>query len=149
MRAVALQLVAIAALAAAGAIAVYAWHPERPPLYFNPHELKEGEVDLAQAQEWAAAGELVWVDARPRKQYEAGHVDGAILLNERDDFNALLMDVWDDLQNSADKYFVIYCGLASCKSSERVAQLLRDLSFPEVYVLNGGVETLRRGGLLK
>lgn len=143
-----LQLLVLGAVMAGGALAVWAWHPKAPPLYFFVDEIKEGEIELAQAQEWLQAGELVWVDARPRKKYEAGHLEGAILLNEQDDFNLLLMESWDTLQNSFDKRFVIYCGSETCGSSRRVAELLRDRGFPEVHVLHGGEKGLREAGLL-
>lgn len=145
---VALQMVSLGLVTTAGALAVKAWHPKAPPLYFYADQVKEGEIEIAQAREWLAAGEMVWIDARPRNKFEAGHVDGAVLLNEQDDFNLLLMDSWDTLQNSFDKKFVVYCGSNTCASSQRVADLLRDRGFPEVYVLHGGEEGLREAGLL-
>ena len=71
---IALQLLAIALLSGAGALAVWAWHPKSPPLYFYADQVKEGEATLEQALEWQAADEILWIDARPRKKFEAGHV---------------------------------------------------------------------------
>ncbi len=149
MRAAFLQLLLIAALTVGAALAINQWHPNRPPLYFNPKALQEGEVDIAKAIEWSEAGELVWIDARPRAKYEAGHVEGAILLNEQDDFNLLLMESIAELQNNFDKRFVVYCATEICAASRRVANLLRERGFPEVYTLNGGVISLREVGLLE
>ena len=149
MRAILCQLAVIAALSVGGALAINAWHPNRPPLHFNPKALQEGEVELATVQDWLSAGEVVWIDARPRAKYEAGHVEGAILLNEQDDFNLLLMESIAELQNNFDKRFVVYCATEICAASRRVAELLRERGFPEVYVLNGGIEPLREAGLLE
>jgi rhodanese-related sulfurtransferase len=148
MRQIVIQLVVFGALSVSGALAIRQWHPKAPPLYFFADEVKEGEIDLAQAKEWAEAGELVWVDARPRTKFDAGHIEGALLINEQDDFNLLLMDAWDTLQNNFDKRFVIYCGSETCGSSRRVAELLQDRGFPEVHVLHGGEKALREAGLL-
>ena len=142
-----IQLLAIAVLSAGAAFAVHLWHPNRPALYFVPQQLEEGEVELAKALEWHREGRVVWVDARPRVKYEQGHVEGALLLNEQDDFNALLLEVWDTVQNNADKPFVVYCASETCAASKRVADLLMDRGLPDVWVLNGGVESLREAGL--
>jgi rhodanese-related sulfurtransferase len=144
-----LQLLLLGALSCGGALAVRAWHPRAPLLYPIAGQIKEGEIDLQQALAWRAAGRLLWIDARPRAQYEAGHIEGAVLLNEQDDFNLLLMDSWATLQNNADKHLVVYCGAETCGSSRKVAALLRDRAgFPDVHVLLGGVQVLRDAGLL-
>ena len=144
-----LQLIAIGVISGAGALAVRAWHPKSPPLYFYADQVKEGEATLEQALEWQAADEILWIDARPREKYEAGHIDGAVLLNEQDDFNMLLMESIDVLQNNAHKRLVIYCATDICAASKRVAELLRDRGFPDVYALHGGEEALRQAGLLR
>jgi rhodanese-related sulfurtransferase len=148
VKSVALQLLAIGGLVVAATLGVYAWHPNRPALYFDLQQLDDGEVDLAQALEWRDAGQIVWIDARSREKYDAGHLEGAMLLNERDDFNALLLESFAELQNNSDKNLVVYCGSATCAASLRIAKKLRGIGFHSVHVLKGGVETLLAGGLL-
>lgn len=143
-----MQLSVIAAIVVATTLGIYAWHPNRPALYFDLQQLEDGEVDLAQAIEWRDAGQIVWIDARSREKFDAGHLEGAILLNEQDDFNALLLESFAELQNNADKNLVVYCGSATCAASLRIARKLRDIGYHSVHVLKGGVETLRTGGLI-
>ncbi|OAI41809.1 hypothetical protein AYO41_05210 [Verrucomicrobia bacterium SCGC AG-212-E04] len=83
--------------------------------------------------------EVAWVDARPRAEFDAGHVAGAILLNE---------DTWDTLlpeflaKWQPGQPVVVYCS-ASCESSRRVALRLRLTGVAEVHVLEGGWEAAR------
>jgi rhodanese-related sulfurtransferase len=144
-----LQCGLIVALTASAALAIYCFHPGRPPLYFDPHRLVEGEVELEQVLMWLEEGEVVWIDARPGDKYKQGHVEGAFLLNEREDFNALLLPVYAELANRADLPFVVYCGSEICSASKRVAGLLRDrVGIADVFVLKGGAKALRYKGLM-
>jgi rhodanese-related sulfurtransferase len=97
--------------------------------------LAAGEVRAATVREW---GEKVqWVDARPRDKFEAGHIAGALLLNE-DEWNKLVpafLDAWDP-----DRPTVVYCDGGSCEASHAVAQRLREeLKIGDVHVLKGGL----------
>ncbi len=97
--------------------------------------LAPGEVRSATVHEW---GEKVqWVDARPRDKFEAGHLPGALLLNE-DEWTKLVpafLDAWDP-----DRPVVVYCDGGSCEASHAVARRLREeLKLGEIYVLKGGL----------
>ncbi len=101
----------------------------------NAEELAPGEVRAATVHEW---GEKVqWVDARPRDKFEAGHINGALLLNE-DEWSKLVpafLDAWDP-----DRPVVVYCDGGSCEASHAVAQRLREeLKIGDVHVLKGGL----------
>ncbi|MFP6873373.1 MAG: rhodanese-like domain-containing protein [Verrucomicrobiales bacterium] len=144
-----LQCALIAGLTATAALAVYYFHPNRPPLYLDPRQVAQGEVELAEVLKWVSEGEVVWIDARPRRKYEQGHLEGAFLLNEQDDFNALLLPIYAELANRADRPFVVYCGSDLCAASRRVAGLLRDrVGVADVFVLKGGTRVLRDLGML-
>lgn len=97
--------------------------------------LAPGEVRAATAREWG--DKVQWVDARPRDKYAAGHLPGALLLNE-DEWIKLVppfLDAWDP-----DRPVVVYCDGGSCEASHAVARRLRDeLKIGEVYVLKGGL----------
>lgn len=145
---IALQLLIIALLSIGGALAINQWHEKRPALYFVTGQLEDGEVEVAQALEWQQQENIVWIDARPKTKYDEGHVKGAFLLNEQDDFSALLEPIFHEIANNSDKQFVVYCASDSCAASKRVAELLREtVGVPDVWVLNGGVEPLRKAGL--
>jgi rhodanese-related sulfurtransferase len=97
--------------------------------------LAPGEVHSATVREW---GEKVqWVDARPHDKFDAGHLPGALLLNE-DEWKQLVpafLDAWDP-----DRPVVVYCDGGSCEASHAVARRLREeLKIGEVYVLKGGL----------
>jgi rhodanese-related sulfurtransferase len=78
----------------------------------------------------------LYVDARPRQRYEAGHIPGAILLNEEqwDSLFPLFSDAFDP-----DKTIVVYCDGGGCEASHEVAGRLRKaLGIETIFVLKGG-----------
>ena len=97
-------------------------------------ELQPDEVRPGTARMWGS--HVLWVDARSRERYDAGHVHGAILLNE-DHWEELVpafLDAWDP-----EKTIVVYCDGGKCDASRAVATRLRDeLKLESVYVLQGG-----------
>ena len=124
----ALALLALAVLPAlvSGALQLR-WNDAEP--------LAPGEVRAATVREWG--GKVQWVDARPRDKFNAGHVEGAILLNE-EEWKALVpafLDAWDP-----DRPVVVYCDGGSCELSHAVARRLREeLKIGDVHVLKGGL----------
>lgn len=96
--------------------------------------LGEGEVRAATARQWGAS--VLFVDARPQARYDAGHIPGAVLLNEEnwDDLFPAFSDAWDP-----DKTVVVYCDGGACEASQHVATRLREaLQVKNVFVLKGG-----------
>lgn len=97
--------------------------------------LAEGEVRAETVREWG--DKVQWVDARSRDKYEAGHIKGAILLNE-EEWNSLaraFINDWDP-----DRPVVVYCDGGSCELSHAVARRLRDeFKIENVHVLKGGI----------
>jgi rhodanese-related sulfurtransferase len=93
-------------------------------------------VTLAQAKSWGTGA--LWIDARPTEQFTAGHVPGAIQLNE---------DAWTELLPkvlatwSPERKLVVYCSRLTCNASHAVAERLRNEDgLKNVYVLQGGWE---------
>ncbi len=128
------QAVLLVGLAFLPAIGQAIYYGERAP--WQAPAVKEGEVELPQAQAWGES--VMWVDARPDAQYESEHIPNAILLNE-DRWNELLpqmLTVW-----APDKRVVVYCSSQSCAASHDVARRLREeAGLPNVFVLHGGWE---------
>jgi len=123
----ALILLSIALLPAmvSGAIQLK-WHHEEP--------LAPDEVRAATAAGWG--NDAIFVDARPKARFDAGHIEGAILLNNEDweTLSPKFLDVWDP-----DKKTVVYCDGGSCDASREVAERLRrEFQIKNVYVLKGG-----------
>lgn len=112
-----------------------------------PEDLDEGWICLDDLE---AGGErILWVDARPRVEWQRNGLMGSILLT---DHNA---EDWDDLvAEAAEQLFgaprvVIYCNDVGCGSSQAVAEKLRELQLADrIEVLYGGWKALRAGGML-
>lgn len=96
--------------------------------------LAPDEVRAATARSWGK--DAIFVDARLRDRFDAGHIEGALLLNH-EEWDALVpkfLDVWDP-----DKKVVVYCDGGGCDAARSVAERMRDkLQIPNVYILKGG-----------
>jgi rhodanese-related sulfurtransferase len=129
------QALVILALALIPSALTGAFHPRRPA--WTP--ARPGEVSLDTVQAW---GNLVlWVDARPSAEYESGHFPGAIKLSMENWESELpaFLDHW-----VPEKKIVVYCSSTSCDLSREVAERLEKNGVSNVFVLQGGWETLRR-----
>jgi len=84
----------------------------------------------------SAIPNVLWIDARSRAAFEAGHIPGAISVPESSDstvFERLRTD------HPADRPIVVYCGGIGCGTSRRLAaRLVRDFGFTQVHHLPGG-----------
>jgi rhodanese-related sulfurtransferase len=131
-----IQAVVLAALAAAVAVAAFQLHPRAPALYLVQEPLKADELGLKEIQErWK--GDVIWLDARPADQFEAGHIPGARLLNEQG-FEGQLLDMLDTLQ-ATTKPIIIYCGGQKCEASRHVREkLLAMVPVEHCFILKGG-----------
>ena len=130
------QALVILALTAVAATATNFWHPRAPAWYLNQQPLGENEVTLADIEaRWK--GEVLWIDARLRSEYDAGHVPGALLLNEQE-ADQLMFEHFEKLQDNK-KPLIVYCSGAACQASRKMMQYLKDrLPIEEIYVLRGG-----------
>ena len=129
-------LIVAISLAAAGISAFL--HPKRPPWYrvASVEELR-WQIVPESAVRLAKEGSVLWVDARSREKYEAGHLEGAILLN-LGEWGDLMFQHMDALQSAMDQSIVVYCDTGDCKKSLEVATRLRELlGLEPVYVLKG------------
>ncbi len=117
----------------------FSLYHEWAPLPWAEAELEAGEIRLADAQ----ALDVIWLDTRTLKEFEAAHIPGAIFFEENDwDAGLLaLMDAW----LGQPRPIVIYCGSESCGTSKRVAERLREsLPEAEIYSLKGGWDAWQR-----
>ena len=129
----ALLLLFLTALAAVGTQYL---HPRAPQWYLSEEPLKKDEVTLQMVgDKWQ--GHVLWIDARIRSQYEAGHVPSALSLNE-EELDTQLTELFPLLQDNT-KPVVVYCGSEACHASRKMADYLRErLPTEEIYVLRGG-----------
>lgn len=120
---------------ALAALGTYLWHPRAPAWFEQQVPLASDEVTLAMvAEKWR--GEVLWIDARPRAAYLAGHVKGALLINE-EEADQLLFENFEVLQDNR-KPIVVYCDERGCQASRRMAAYLRErLPGMDIRVLRG------------
>lgn len=130
------QSILILLLASAAAWATHVWHPRAPALHLVHEPLRRDEISMQVIDErWK--GEVLWIDARPQEQFDAGHVPGAVLLNEQR-FDEQLFGLLDTLQTNT-KPIVIYCGAARCDASRQIlTRLKQTLPVENAFVLKGG-----------
>lgn len=130
------QAAVILALSAIAALAVHAWHPRAPALHLVQEPLRDDEVSIPMIQE-RFGGAVLWIDARPQELYDAGHIPGALLLNEQA-FDDQILSLLETLQRN-DKPVVIYCSGQKCEASRKIMEKLRELSLVQhAFVLKGG-----------
>lgn len=144
LRVWALPVLILLALPLLPALAAALAHPKKPAWALPA--LGEGEVLLSDVLTWPSA-DFIWVDARSDAAFAAGHVPGALPLNETH---------WDELlfQNletlTAGKKLVVYCDSRQCDASKGVRdRLLRDKLAPAAYVLHGGWQELEHSPLVQ
>ena len=101
---------------------------------------EDNRVSLEEVGSWAGT-QIIWVDARSREKYEAGHWPDAINLNP-DEWDMQVpgfLEVW-----SPDARIVVYCDSEACGASEEIASGIReDFGHEAVYILDGGWRTLK------
>jgi len=117
-------LIILAISIVSGAVA-FLIHPKAPSL-----SASDLELELEQVRE---LGSVFWVDARADEDFESGHLDGAISLNEERWEELLLgfLDSW-----GADDPIVVYCSSQACLRSREVAERLQEeLGVEDIYVL--------------
>jgi rhodanese-related sulfurtransferase len=89
-------------------------------------------VDVTEAKQLIAAGQLIILDVRTPEEFITGHIAGAKNLNFYDgDFRANLQQL-----DKGESYLV------HCKSGRRSAQagtIMKQLGFKSVYDLAGGI----------
>lgn len=138
------QALILLLLAVAAAWGTHAWHPRAPALYLVQEPLRDDEVSMLAIQErWK--GDVLWIDARIQEQFDAGHVPGALLLNEQK-FDEQLFGHLDTLQTNT-KPVIIYCSAAKCEASRHVLERLKQtLPVENVFVLKGGWQAWKAAG---
>ncbi|HEY1049938.1 MAG TPA: rhodanese-like domain-containing protein [Prosthecobacter sp.] len=130
------QALVLLLLASAAAWATHEWHPRAPALYLIQEPLRNDEVSMqAIAERWQ--GNVLWIDARPQEQYDAGHIPEALLLNEQK-FDDQLFSHLDILQTNT-RPIIVYCSGARCDASRHVLERLKQtLPIENAFVLKGG-----------
>jgi rhodanese-related sulfurtransferase len=97
----------------------------------NLFDVTWGEVKLL-----VAAGQAILVDVRGRATYDAGHIPGAVSLQEWSTPDEIR---FFQQQYPTNKTLVVYCGNLACPASEEMREkLVHDYGYQNVLVMKGG-----------
>jgi rhodanese-related sulfurtransferase len=149
-----LSIVLLGSLTLLAAVLTYFFHPYRPALYLKEERVADGEISIGDALARQKSGGVVWIDARRRSEFAKKRIPGALPLNKSEhDYDDQMLAVAKVLQDSQDKWVIVYCDTKKCAASHEIAQELRNI-FPvpeNVYVLHGGfpVWEAETGGAVK
>jgi hypothetical protein len=136
------QFVVIGAisLAAAGGSWLLRKPPlEKPAFTCDPAKLRDDEICLADVK-----GNVLWVDARSRSEWQANGLKGSILWNMDPKENANLFEAEALPHIVAAELVVIYCGSEKCGTSREVAGRISKMDIgPPVKVLHGGWDAIK------
>lgn len=126
----------LCATVAGAASAVF--HPLRPPWReVEDPSLLRWQLPVSEARKLVASGPVVWIDARKRSAFEAGHLPGALLLNA-EEWGELMFEHQVALQDAFERPVIVYCDGDRCERSADIAQRLRELlGLDPVYLLKG------------
>lgn len=134
------------ALAAAGGTYLVKGPPERL-LRCDPASLKPDELCLGSIP---AGAEVVWVDARPRTDWEKNGVPDSILWNLDPAEDMQAFEAETVMNVAMTPRVIVYCGDESCGVSRQIAQRIRALDLgAEVFVLYGGWRALNEAGRVR
>jgi len=93
------------------------------------------EISVPQALELFDKG-VSFVDARHLPEYEAGHVDGALLLSAESFLGGSVPDALNYLDPQAQ--VVVYCGGGQCDASKNLVILLQQAGFTRAHIMTDG-----------
>lgn len=109
-------------------------HPKAPPFY----QLSPPVENEATVEEVRQMGHpVVWIDARSEQDFEKGHIEGALLLNQ-EHWAELLWKHKEVIEGIEGTPVVVYCDGERCRRSSEVAERLRaEMGLAPVFVLKG------------
>ena len=136
------------ALAAAGATYLVKGPPDRS-VRCDPAKLKSDEVCLDRVMnEWK--GQVLWVDARPRADWQRNGMPGAALWNLESGENMQTFEADIAGRMIDGSRVVVYCNNEDCGTSRQVVERIKALQLGnEVFVLYGGWHALAAAKLTK
>ncbi len=140
-----LQAAAIVLLSTIAAAITWGVAPPPDETACDPTTLKKGEICL---ESIPTDKEVLWIDARPRSDWERDGIEGSILWNYEDGEDFKEMEQQAALKIFTTPYVVVYCSDKGCGTSRKLADhIIEELQLPaEVHVLHGGWSVLKAAG---
>ncbi|GAB4384390.1 MAG: hypothetical protein Kow0022_06800 [Phycisphaerales bacterium] len=104
-------------------------------------------IDLSTARQLFDEGAL-FIDARPREEYDRSHVAGAVYLTSELISSGKARETLDGLVQDYgfDYPIVIYCHGGDCDASDNVAKLLLPMGFHNLRVMKVGFDDWKAAG---
>jgi len=102
------------------------------------------EISLSEASNLFKKGEAVFIDARSRAEYDAGHVKGAKSLPYKE---ADLKFIEAMAGVSEESAIITYCDGETCELSMELAVFLRNAGYKNVKVLSNGWSAWKQNSL--
>lgn len=143
-----LQAAALMAIACSAAIGTrLVQGPPQRMLACDPTKLKADEICLQSIPKHI---EVVWIDARSRRDWQRDGMPGSLLWNLDPDEDMQAFEAEVAMQVAQHPYAVVYCGDEQCGTSRQIADRIRRLGLDaEIRVLHGGWRALHQAGLIR
>lgn len=101
------------------------------------------QMQLTVIKKFFDAGAAVFVDARPKEEYDAGHIPGAVHLSyDEAAFDPARLESFDP----QGKPIIVYCGGGTCELSKNLAWALINADKKKVFVFIGGTPEWEAAG---
>lgn len=101
-------------------------------------------ISLEEARELFLRGGALFLDARPRDQFELGHIKGAVSLPAQE-AEGRFSEAAQALDQA--RAIITYCDGENCDLSHKLALILKEMGFAEVKVLVNGWSLWRQAEL--
>ena len=120
------------------------------PIFKSKNRLKESEekiysiteVNLSTAVDLFHATEPIFLDARSKEEYRAGHIPGALNVP----IESIEIFDLDFFEFGKDQKFVCYCNDKKCDLSLQLAIWLEEKGFSKIYYFSDGWEKWYKAG---
>lgn len=86
--------------------------------------------------------EVTIIEALPEKYYDDGHLPGAVQINHDE-----LLEKQSLLPEGKEDVIVVYCSNIHCGNSHKLALILSELGYKNVYKYSGGKQDWAEAGL--
>ena len=112
---------------------------------FDPSALGP-EIGTADAFALWSSGAVTFIDARPAKDYEAGHIPFAYLVPAESVGEGRLGEMIEAGGLDFSSRLVVYCEGGSCDASHLVALTLQDMGFEKIHIYLDGFPAWEQAG---